>query len=135
KAYGVVKPGSDDEWRQLFEFGKAMGIETFTAEPNEKDLPLVSKLCDEYNINVAIHNHPTPKHYWNPDMVLAAIKGQSKHIGACADVGHWVRSGLDAVECLKKLEGHVLHLHMKDLDDRKGEEDRDVHWGTGVVNT
>jgi sugar phosphate isomerase/epimerase len=135
KAYGVVKPDNDADWRKLFEFGKAMGIETFTAEPAEKDLPLVSKLCDEYDIKVAIHNHPVPRNYWNPDMVLSAIKGLSPRIGACADVGHWVRSGLDPVECLKKLEGHVLHLHMKDLNDKNGEEDRDVHWGTGVTNT
>jgi sugar phosphate isomerase/epimerase len=24
---------------------------------------------------------------------------------------------------------------MKDLNDKNGEEDRDVHWGTGVANT
>lgn len=134
-AYGVVNAGTDEEWRRIFEFGKAMNIETITSEPLEKDIPLLSKLCDEYQINVAMHNHPQPRSYWNPDMLLAAIKGQSSRIGACADIGHWVRSGLDPVECLKKLEGHVLQLHMKDLNDKNGEEDRDVHWGTGVANT
>ncbi len=137
-AYGVVTPKSEAAWRRLFEFGKAMGIQTLTSEPDEKDMSLLSALCDEYKINVAIHNHPYPKHYWNPDTLLAAIKGQSKCLGACADVGHWVFSGLNPVECLKKLEGHVLHVHMKDLEYREGkddgEDDRDVHWGTGVVN-
>lgn len=137
-SYGVVTPKSNAAWRRLFEFGKAMGIQTFTSEPELKDMPLLSALCDEYKINVAIHNHPYPKHYWHPDTLLAAIKGQSKRIGACADIGHWVRSGLAPVECLKKLEGHVLQLHMKDLEYREGkddgEEDRDVHWGTGVAN-
>lgn len=134
-AYGVVNAESDADWRQLFEFGKAMGIETFTSEPSKNDIPLLSKLSEEYQINVAIHNHPRPRNYWNPDSVLAAIEGQGDRIGACADIGHWVRSGLDPVESLKKLEGHVLHLHMKDLNDREGEEDRDVHWGTGVAKT
>lgn len=138
-AYGVVTPNSDAEWRKLFDFGKSMGIQTFTSEPPEKDMSLLSGLCDEYGINIAIHNHPYPKHYWNPDTVLAAIKGQSSRIGACADVGHWVRSDLDPVVCLKKLEGHVLHVHMKDLEAIEGkdtgEENRDVHWGTGVANT
>ena len=137
-AYGVVTPKSEAAWRQLFEFGKAMGIQTFTSEPDEKDMPLLSKLCDEYQINVAIHNHPYPKHYWNPDTLLAAIKGQSKRIGACADIGHWIRSGLNPVECLAKLKGHVLHVHMKDLEYKAGKddgaEDRDVHWGTGIAN-
>lgn len=138
-AYGVITPNSDVEWRKLFDFGKSMGIQTFTSEPNEKDLAFISGLCDEYGINVAIHNHPYPKHYWNPDTVLAALKGRSNRIGACADIGHWVRSDLDPIECLKKLEGHVLHVHMKDLEAIEGkdtgEENRDVHWGTGVANT
>lgn len=67
-------------------------------------------------------------------MVLAAIKGQSKRIGACADIGHWVRSGLDPVECLKKLEGYVIELHFKDLNEKNNKKAHDVHWGTGISN-
>lgn len=137
-AYGVITPSSNVEWRKLFDFGKSMGIQTFTSEPDEKDLAFISGLCDEYGINIAIHNHPYPKHYWNPDIVLASIKGRSSRIGACADIGHWIRSDLDPVACLKKLEGHVLHVHMKDLEaiagKDTGEENRDVHWGTGIAN-
>jgi len=133
-AFGVTGANDEAGWRKLFEFCKYMGIQTITAEPNEKDLPMLSKLADFYMINVAIHNHPKPSHYWNPDVLLNAIKGQSNRIGACADIGHWTRSFLDPVECLKKLQGHVLHLHMKDLD-KQGEEGHDVHWGEGVSNT
>ncbi|WP_316811713.1 sugar phosphate isomerase/epimerase [Pedobacter heparinus] len=132
-AFGVTKAGSEADWIKLFDFCKAMGIQTITSEPNEKDIPLLSRLADQYEINVAIHNHPDPSHYWNPDVILNAIKGQSKRIGACADIGHWVRSGLDPVECLKKLQGHVLHSHMKDLHV-KGKGGHDVHWGEGVCN-
>jgi len=132
-AYGVVSPKGERDWRQLFEFGKAMGIETFTSEPAEEDLELVSSLCDEYKINVAIHNHPNPSHYWNPDIVLAAIEGKSNRLGSCADIGHWIRSGLDPIECLKKLDGHILHSHMKDLNE-KSKKAHDVIWGTGISN-
>lgn len=130
-AFGVTSAKDEKDWIKLFEFCKSMGIHTITSEPNEKDIPLLSKLADQYSINVAIHNHPNPSHYWSPDVVLNAIKGQSKRIGACADIGHWVRSGLDPVACLKKLEGHVLHSHMKDLHE-KGKGGHDVHWGEGV---
>ncbi len=132
-AFGVTSANNEADWIKLFDFCKAMGIQTITSEPNEKDIPLLSKLADKYEINVAIHNHPNPSHYWNPDIILNAIKGQSKRIGACADIGHWVRSGLDPVECLKKLDGHVLHSHMKDLH-QKGKSGHDVHWGEGVSN-
>jgi sugar phosphate isomerase/epimerase len=132
-AFGVTGAGNETDWIKLFEFCKAMGVQTITSEPNEKDIPLLSKLADQYEINVAIHNHPNPSHYWSPDIVLNAIKGQSKRIGACADIGHWMRSGLDPVACLKKLEGHVLHSHMKDLNE-KGKGGHDVHWGDGLGN-
>jgi sugar phosphate isomerase/epimerase len=134
QAFGVIKADNDADWRKLFEFAKAMGVETITSEPDEKDLPLLSKLCDEFKINIAIHNHPKPSYYWNPDVVLNAMKGQSKRIGACADIGHWVRSGLDPIACLKKLEGHVFHMHMKDLNEKGVRAAHDVHWGTGVSN-
>jgi sugar phosphate isomerase/epimerase len=54
-------------------------------------------------------------------------------IGSCADVGHWVRSGLDPIECLKKLEGRVIALHFKDLNE-KAPKAHDEPWGTGISN-
>lgn len=136
-SYGVISPNSNNnarqEWQQLFEFAKAMGLENITSEPRPQDLDIVSELAEQYKINVAIHNHPTPSRYWHPDTVLNAIRGRSKYLGACADIGHWVRSGLDPVECLKKLEGHVKQLHMKDLHE-KSRNAHDVPWGTGVSN-
>lgn len=130
-SYGVVRADNEADWRQIFEFAKAMGMENITSEPEEKDIPLLSKLCDEYKIKLAIHNHPEPSHYWHPDVVLNALQGQSERIGACADIGHWVRSGLDPVECLQKLEGHIIQLHVKDLNE-KDKKAHDVHWGQGV---
>ncbi|RZK80988.1 MAG: sugar phosphate isomerase/epimerase [Pedobacter sp.] len=132
-AFGVTGADSEEGWIKLFEFAKAMGVQTITSEPNEKFIPFISTLCDKYQINLAIHNHPDPSHYWNPDVILKAIQGQSKRVGACADIGHWVRSGLDPVACLKSLEGRVFHSHMKDLHE-KGKGGHDVHWGEGVSN-
>jgi len=131
--YGVVKADSIEEWKEIFDFAKEMGIETLTAEPTPEQMDDIGKLCDEYNINIAIHNHPKPSFYWNPETVLENIRGQTSRIGSCADVGHWVRSGLDPVECLKKLEGHIICLHFKDLNE-KTRDAHDVPWGTGVSN-
>jgi sugar phosphate isomerase/epimerase len=150
---GVVKlPPDEAESRKVFEFAKKMGIDTLVAEPEPAALDTVEKLCKEYNIKVAIHDHPKPNHYWNPDVVLEAVKGRTPLMGACADTGHWLRSGLDPVECLKKLQGRVICLHFKDLvpndpnaqdaapakkKGKKKSEARamhDVPWGTGVGN-
>ena len=129
---GVVQlPADEAKSRKVFEFAKAWGIDTLVAEPEPAALDTVEKLCKEYNIKVAIHDHPKPNHYWNPDVVLEAIKGRTPLMGACADVGHWMRSGLDPLECLKKLEGHIIALHFKDLNEM-GPKAHDVPWGTGV---
>jgi len=134
---GVVKlPPNEAESRKVFEFAKKMGIDTLVAEPETAALDIVEKLCIEYNIKVAIHDHPKPNFYWNPETVLAAVKGRTPLMGACADVGHWVRSGLDPVECLKKLDGRIIALHFKDLDQKAGPgiKPHDVPWGTGISN-
>jgi len=131
--YGVTGAGNEKGWRKLFEFAKAMGIETITSEPNPKHLDFVEKLCDEYDINVAIHNHPKPSRYWSPDIVLEACKDRSPRLGACADTGHWARSGLDPTEGLKKLEGRIISLHFKDLNKRERRA-HDVPWGTGACD-
>jgi sugar phosphate isomerase/epimerase len=141
---GVVKPGTNEvESRKIFAAAKRFGIDVLVAEPEThgrmEELPkvmdVVEKLAKEFNIKVAIHNHPPGPNgfYWNPDTVLAAINGRSPLLGVCADVGHYVRSGLDPVEVLKKLEGRVMALHFKDLNE-KSPQAHDVPWGTGISN-
>ena len=131
--FGVVKCKSEEEWKQVFEFAVAMGIETVTAEPLPEHLILIDQFANEYGINVAIHNHPSPSRYFHPDSVLNALNGRSNRMGACADVGHWIRSGLDPVDCIKKLNNKIISFHFKDLNE-KSREAHDVIWGTGITD-
>jgi len=133
--YGVVGLSKDEaESRKVFDFAKKMGIETIVSEPPKDAFDLLDKLTEEYGINVAIHNHPKPSKYWNPDVVIAACEGHSKRIGACADTGHWMRSGVDPIEALKKLEGRLVSFHMKDLNEFGERSAHDVPWGTGAAD-
>ena len=131
-AYGVVRAKDEAEWKTLFEFAKDMGILNINSEPEPAQFAYIRPMAGQYKINVALHNHPKPSRYWHPDTVLAAVGG-SRYIGSCSDIGHWVRSGLDPVECLKKLDGHVLGMHFKDVkQDTAGVgKFHDVVWGTG----
>ncbi len=132
--YGVVGlPNNEDECRKVFEFAKDMGIETIVSEPPEDAFDLIDKLCQEYKIGVAIHNHPEPSHYWDYKTVLRVCEGRSKWIGACADTGHWTRSGIDPVEAIRALAsvGRVRSVHFKDLNEFGNKGAHDVPWGTG----
>jgi len=132
-AYGVVT-ASNEDWPAVFEFAKELGIGIITTEPKPDQFDLVEKLCEEYDIKVALHNHPVPSLYWHPEVPLRLLEGRSPLMGVCADIGHWVRSGLNPVECLKKLEGRVISLHIKDLNEWGVRSAHDVPWGKGNSN-
>ena len=130
KGVKLVNMGVGPYDKEAFDFAKDMGIETLVSEPNFDAFDAIDKLCEEYKINVALHDHPKPSPYWNPDTVLKVTKNHSKRIGACCDTGHWMRSDLNPVECLRKLEGRIISFHLKDLNEF-GPKAHDVPWGTG----
>ena len=133
--YGVVGLSKDEAAsRKVFDFAKDMGVETIVAEPAFDAFDTLDKLCDQYAINVAIHNHPEPSKYWNPAKVLEACNGHSRRIGACADTGHWMRSGINPLEAIKKLEGRIISFHFKDLNKYGRKDAYDVPWGTGKAD-
>jgi sugar phosphate isomerase/epimerase len=132
-AFGVIVPQTREEWEKTFAFAKDMGIQFLTAEPKKEHWALADSLAGVNGIKIAIHDHPKPSPYWHPDSVLAAAAGHP-NIGACADIGHWGRNGLDPVECLKKLEGHVFTSHLKDIKEMNVTESGDMIVGTGALN-
>ena len=132
-SFGVTGiPGDEAGARKFFEWAKAMELETIVSEPNENQFDVLNKLVDEFGINLALHNHPNPSHYWNPDTVLKVTEGRSKRIGSCADVGHWQRSGIPPIEAMKKLQGRMIESHFKDLSKFDDKSAHDVPWGTGT---
>lgn len=136
--YGVVGiPRDEAGARQVFEFARQMGIRALTTESTDA-LDTIEKLVKEFDIRVAFHNHPVrpndPNYkVWDPQYVADLVRNRDRRIGAGADTGHWVRSNLDPVKCLKILEGRLVSCHLKDLN-RMGPDAHDVPFGTGVAN-
>ena len=125
--------GNADDCRRQFEFAKEMGGRTFVAEPPAEAFDTIEKFCDEYKIDLAVHNHPKSpaSKYWKPENVLAVCKGRSKRIGGCCDTGHWVRSSLDPIACLKQMKGRIVSMHLKDVVEVGNPAARDVPLGQG----
>jgi sugar phosphate isomerase/epimerase len=136
--YAVIPfPPDEAEARKLFEFVKMMGIRAIVTEPAEP-MNLIEKLVKEYDIMVGFHNHPRQPdnpgyRMWDPNYILSVVKDRDPRIGCCADTGHWVRSNLKPVECLRILKGRIVCSHLKDLNEM-GPAAHDVPYGTGVAD-
>jgi sugar phosphate isomerase/epimerase len=134
--YGVVGiPKDEAEARKIFEFAKALGLYAITTESVEA-LDTIEKLVKEYDIKVGFHDHPKQANnpdyrMWDPNYVLSVLKDRDARIGSCADTGHWVRSGLNPLDCLRILKGHIISSHLKDLN-AMGPSAHDVPYGAGV---
>jgi sugar phosphate isomerase/epimerase len=134
--YGVVGlPNNEAECRKVFEFAKTMGLRAVTSEPQPAAMDIIEKLVKEFDIAMAIHNHPKrandPNYkFWDPDYIMELVGKRDRRLGSCADTGHFARSGIKPVDALKKLEGRVISSHLKDIKPF-GPNGADVPFGTG----
>ncbi len=135
--YGVVGiPKDEAAARKVFDFARKLGLRAITTESTDA-LDTIEKLVKEYDIGVAYHNHPSQPNnpnykVWDPNYVADLVKGRDARIGACADTGHWTRSGVRPIEALRILKGRVISAHLKDLNKFGDRGAHDVPFGTGV---
>ncbi len=131
-AYGVVNEENNKAaLGGLFAFANEMGIQTVVMEPAFDDFSLIDELASEYDLKIAIHNHPAPTKYARPETVLSHIKDRSRRIGSCSDTGHWLRTGVVPAEALRLLSGRIRGVHLKDLNEFGNKEAYDVPYGQG----
>ncbi|MCP4640481.1 MAG: TIM barrel protein [bacterium] len=127
-------PGDEATCRRIFEFATKLGVGFIVSEPAPEALDVIERHCNEFAIDLAIHNHPEGKsRYWHPDEVMKVCEGRGPRIGACADTGHWLRSGLDPSEGIRRLGARLISLHLKDLD-KAAADATDRPWGQGCGN-
>ncbi|QDT07288.1 Xylose isomerase-like TIM barrel [Rubripirellula lacrimiformis] len=119
-AHGVNKfTKNAEENRKIFEFAKKLGVKALTADPDPDSLDSLDDLVKEFDIRIAIHNHG-PRHRYNKAMdVLQVIDGRDERIGACADLGHYIRSGQQATEVIRLFKGRLYGIHLKDFAEMK----------------
>lgn len=130
-AMGVIAPNGPKEWASAIKLAKDLGLSYITCEPIKTQWGLADSLAGAAGIKLAIHDHPKPNAYATPDSVIEAMQGHP-NIGSCADVGHWARNGINPVDALKKLEGHVYGVHLKDIVKFDDPQAADTAVGHGV---
>ena len=133
-AHGVNGFGKDAATnRKTFEFAKALGIRNITADPDPASFDSLNELVREFDIRIAIHNHG-PRHRYNKAVdVLHAIEGRDERIGACADLGHYIRSGERPTDVIRLLQGRLYGIHLKDFAEMKADA-KGVVLGRGHLN-
>jgi inosose dehydratase len=140
-AFGVQSfTKDDDKNKRVFDFGKALGIKTFSADPDPDSFDSLDKLVDEYKISIAIHPHgPVGRrlHRWySAEVIMAAVKDHNPLIGSCLDTGHLIRAAqlgkkLDPAQEIRVMGARNFGLHLKDHDNQRN---TDVVYGQGVLD-
>ena len=119
--------------RRVFEFAKKAGIKNISAAPTPDSMDSLEELVKEYDIRIAIHNHGPSDRFNKVVDLLRAVEGRDVRIGACADLGHYIRSGEKPVDVIRSLAGRLYGIHLKDFAEMK-ENTRGVLLGQGHLN-
>jgi len=129
----IVGDSTLNSWVKQFDIAKQFGVKYVTTEPPLNMWDEIDSLAGVYGMKVAIHEHWKEfSHYWNPDTTLLALQNHP-NFRVCADLGHWPKSGIDPLDAVKKLAGHILGIHLKDIAAYNDIKLKDVVVGTGVV--
>lgn len=108
---GVIYMKTEAEVNRAFEYAKCAGIKTIVGVPRHELLPVVDKKVQEYDIEVAIHNHgPGDKLYPTPGRAYERIKQLDKRIGLCIDIGHTQRAGVEPAEAAEKFADRLFDV-------------------------
>ena len=116
-ASGVHGVADEAAARRLFAFAQAAGIPLLTIMPDDEALDALDRLCAEHpEVRLGIHNHGPWFRYDKIADVEASLAGRHPGFGACVDAGHFIRSGEDPVEALRRLGPRVHGVHLKDFE-------------------
>ena len=114
--YFVASIGGDENnARNVFQFAKALGVETIVNSPESAALSILDGLANEYGVNLALSSRSrkeTPA-YWNAESLLKTIAGRSKRVGAFVDVRAWVQDGLDPIGETTTLNDRILGFNLR----------------------
>jgi inosose dehydratase len=115
-ASGVHGVADEADAKQLFAFAQVAGIPLLTIMPDDEALDALDRLCAEHpEVRLGIHNHGPYFQYDKIADVEAALAGRHPNFGACVDAGHFIRSGEDPAEALRRLGPRVHGVHLKDF--------------------
>ena len=110
---------TDDEARARAALGfcRMAGIKAITATvaADPAAIALAERLADEYDVDLAIHNHGR-KHRWGRmDQLDELFAKTSRRFGLCLDAAWMIDAGDDPVAAVDKYADRLMGVHLKDF--------------------
>lgn len=96
---------------KVYETARAIGAPLLGVGLHPTNARLAYELGKAYGIKYAIENHPEK----SPRELLARIGEYGEVIGVTQDTGFWGMFGYDAVTATHELKDHLLHMHLKQV--------------------
>jgi inosose dehydratase len=136
---GVEGFGDDEAAaRKRFEFAKKAGLKVFSCDFGVSTVPasyrMAEKLADEYDINVAIHNHGGRHWLGSGQMLNQVFADTSPRIGLCLDTAWALDSRENPVKMAEQFGDRLYSLHFKDFTFQPDRSPVDVVVGTGNLD-
>lgn len=124
--------------RNRFEFCKLAGAKVISCDFNLAATPAnyrtAEKLADEYNINLAIHNHGGQHWLGCAAMIEHVLKNTSPRIGLCLDTAWALDSRENPVAMAERFADRLYGVHIKDFIFNRNRTPEDVVVGQGNLD-
>jgi len=115
-AHGVNSVPDAETARALFAFAQRARIPLLTIMPSADALGELDALCAANpSVRLAIHNHGPHLPWETIEEISNTLEGRHPSFGACVDTGHFIRSGIDPAEAIRRFGARVHGVHLKDF--------------------
>lgn len=134
-SFGICGFSNDEQAvRPLFELAQRAGIPALGADPDPDAFALLGRLCDEYGVKLAVHNHGRHHRYGTTAQLDALFAATSPQIGLCLDTAWALDAGENPIAVAERYADRLYGTHIKDFRFDDNGAPVDVIVGTGNLN-
>jgi len=108
--------GERERNARILDAGEALGVGLFSCRPDQGALLALNDQIAGREVAIALHNtspYPGKSFVYLQEMEVAL--NQLTRIDACVDIGNFARAGEDPVEAVRRLQGRIREVHIKDV--------------------
>lgn len=134
-SYGIDRYMNEEETvRNKFEFARKAGFKVLGADPDPDALELIDRLCGEFGMKIAIHNHGRDHRYGNARQLKEIFGKTSPNTGLCLDTAWALDAGEDPVLMIREFSQRLYGIHFKDFTFDAGNNPEEAVLGTGRLD-